>query len=248
MPTPTDLVAIADGSTFIFTASIARTGASTVATVPISHTTVVVSVEHVIKAPLGLRLSGRDVTVQLLHPLSAGRYVFFADPQAIGGGIAVKERAHLDGTDNAQREAEAAVARAYEIHMARRLEPAFLVVLGMIGAVRPLFTPAEQRGRVPWAVAPLEIERVLKGKEHKGKDKLRRVTLIGPVRASKRLPQAPALRAGLHAIFILHRPPQEAIDLMPEDERPGAAYLASVSDIQPPDRLADIVQIVSRSE
>ncbi len=244
MPLLGDLVPVADASAFIFTGSIARAGASTVAVLPVDAGTVVVSVADVIKAPLGLRgLAGREVTVQLLHPLAAGQYVFFADPLAVGDGIAVKERAHLDGTAGAQTEAAEAVERGYAALIARRAEAAFLVALGTVGTVRPLFTPAEHRKRVPWALAPFEIERVLKGRE-----KLRQVTLLGPHRGSKRLPRAPALRAGLHAILFLHHPPSEATEFVSENERRSTAFIAETSDIQPLDRLETIVQIISRAE
>jgi hypothetical protein len=244
MPSLGDLVPVADASAFIFTGSIARAGTSTISVLPVDAATVVVSVEDVIKAPLGLRgLAGREVTVQLLHPLAAGKYVFFADPLAVGSGIAVKERAHLEGTAGAQTEATEAVERGYAALIVRRAEAAFLVALGKVGTVRPLFTPAEQRKHVPWALAPFEIERVLKGKE-----KLRQVTLLGPHRGSKRLPRAPALRAGLRAILFLHHPPAEATESVPENERRGIAFIAEPSDIQPPDRLETIVQIINGAE
>jgi hypothetical protein len=239
-----DLVPIANASAFIFTGSITRTSASTVPVHPVDVATVVVSVEEVIKAPLGLRgLVGREVTVQLQHALAGGRYVFFADPLAIGAGIVVKEQAHLEATAGAKAEAAAAVERGYAAKIEPHVRVAFLVALGTVGAVRPLLSPAERRGRVPWAMAPFEIERVLKGK-----GKPRHVTLLGPLHASKYLPEAPALRAGLHAILILQRPPQDAIKHLPEDERQAAALIATTSDIQPPDHLEAILQITSGAE
>jgi len=242
MPSFDELIPIAEASAFIFTGSIRRAGASTVQVLPASDTMVVVSVEDVIKVPGGLRsLAGREVTVQLRHPLTAGQYVFFADPLAIGEGIAVKERAHLDGSERG--EAEAAVERGYAAHILSRVEAAFLVALGTVGEVRPLLTPVERYKRVPWALARFEIERVLKGK-----GKLRHVMLIGPSPISKRLLRTPALRAGMHAILFLQRPPQEAIDLLPDDERQAAAFIADTSDIQPPDRLATLSKLISRTE
>jgi hypothetical protein len=239
-----DLVPIANASAFIFTGSITRTGASTVPVHPVDPATVVVSVEEVIKAPLGLRgLAGREVTVQLRHALAAGRYVFFADPLAIGQGIVVKEQAHLEATTGAKAEAAEAVERGYAEKIAQRVQAAFLVALGTVGEVRPLLSPAERRGRVPWAMAQFEIERILKGK-----GKPRHVTLIGPLHASKYLPEAPALRAELHAILFLQRPPQDAIKHLPEDERQAAAFIATTSDIQPPDHLEAILQIISSAE
>jgi hypothetical protein len=239
-----DLVPIANASAFIFTGSITRTGASTVPVHPVDVATVVVSVEEVIKAPLGLRsLAGREVTVQLQHALAAGRYVFFADPLAIGAGIVVKEQAHLEATAGAKAEAAEAVERGYAEKIAPRAQAAFLVAQGTVGEVRPLLSPAERRGRVPWAMAPFEVERILKGK-----GKPRHVTLLGPLHASKYLPEAPALRAGLHAILFLQRPPQDAIKHLPEDERQAAAFLATTSDIQPPDQLEAILRIISSAE
>jgi len=242
MPSIDELAPIADASAFIFTGSIARAGASTVPVLVVDAATVVVSVKEVIKAPIGLRgFAGREVTVQLLHPLAAGDYVFFADLWSVGEGIAVKERAHLDAAAGAQ--ATAAMERGYATRIERRLQTASLVALGHVGAVRALLTPAQRRGKVPWALARFEIERVLKGK-----GKPRHAALVGPIHASKKLPKAPALRAGLHAILILHRPPPEAIELIPQDERQTAVFIGESSDIQPPERLATLVQIIGDAE
>jgi len=239
-----DLVPVADASAFIFIGPIARAGASTVPGIPVDASTAVVLVEEVIKAPPGLRgFAGREVTVRLLHPLTEGRFLFFADPLAVGGGIAVTERKHLEATADARKEAAAALERGYAAQITRHVEPAFLVALGTVGAVRPLLPPADRRGRVPWASASFDIQRVLKGK-----GKPRHVTLVGPVPASKRLPRAPALRAGLHAILVLHHPPTEALDLLPDDERRIAAFIADTSDILPPDRLDTVLKTLSAEQ
>jgi hypothetical protein len=243
MPSPDELVPLADASAFIFTGSIARTGASTEPTHRVDPATVVVTIDDVIKAPAGMRgLARREVTVQLLHPLPAGEYVFFADPLAIGAGIALKELRHLDA--KAKAEAASALERGYAELIRRRVESAFLVALGTTGPLRPLVTPAERykgKGRpsAPWALAPLEIEHLLKGK-----GKPRRVTLVGPSGAYKRLPRTPALRAELRAILILHHPPDEALEHLPADDRQSAAYIADTADIQPPDRLETISRIL----
>ena len=52
------------------------------------------------------------------------------------------------------------------------------------------------------------------------------MTLIGPSPASKHLPRAPALRAGIHAVFLLQRPPEEAIE--PRAERRASERLRSL--------------------
>jgi hypothetical protein len=239
MPSLDELVTIAEAAAFIFSGSITRTGTSTLSAVPVDANTVVVSVDEVIKVPAGLRnFAGSEVTVQLRHPLPAGHYVFFAEPMAVGEGIAVRELAHLEGRERA--DAVAAVERAYAARMAPRLQAAVLVALGTEGEIQPLLPPAERRRRVPWALARFEIERILKGN-----GRLRHVTLVGPVPASKRLPRAPALRAGLHAILILQRPPEEAIEHIREDERKGALFIAETVDIQPSERFEALAQIIA---
>ncbi|WP_233860288.1 hypothetical protein [Paraburkholderia sp. HD33-4] len=242
MPSIDDLIPVADTSAFIFTGSVARSAASTVPTLSVDAATIVVSVEDVVKGPPGLRaLRGQEVTVQLLQPLAEGRYVFLADFLAVGEGIAVRERTHLEAA--AEKQVRAAVERGYARLIERRVEAAFLVALGTVGAVRPLLPPAQRRGRVPWATAPFNIERVLKGR-----GKPRHMTLIGPGTASKRLPRAPALRAELHAILILQHPPADALELLPEEEREKAAFIAEPPDIQPHERLEAILKIVGAPE
>jgi len=230
-----ELASIANSSAFIFTASISGPAGTATHT---DHRTVTVLVRDVIKAPAGMRgLVGREVTVQLRDPLSGGDYVLFADPVSVGGTITVRETAHLDAEQRG--DAEAAMERGCAALLTPRLEAASLVVLGTTGDVTPAFPPSERRGRVPWALARFDIERVLKGPRAR-----RRLTLIGPSPASKRLPRAPALRPGVHAILLLQRPPEEAMEHIPSGERQAAGFIAETSDIQPPDRAEDLVRIL----
>jgi hypothetical protein len=240
MTSPDDLVDLADNSLFIFTGSIAP--AATPAAPTADRSTVAVRVEDVIKVPVGFhRLAGTNITMHLQEPLHEGDYVFFADPVAVGQGLDVRERAHLPATERAR--VEAAVKRGYALLIKRRAEAATFVVLGEVGTVTPLLPPAEWRKQVPWALAPLEVERQLKGK-----GKRSRLTLIGPVRGSKRIPRAPALRAGLKAVFILHRPPPDALRHVPDDADASAVFIADTSDIQPLERLETIERILRGGE
>lgn len=230
-----EFASIANSSAFIFAADI---NGSAGTAVHADHRTVTVVVRDVIKAPAGMGgLVGREVTVQLRDSLSEGQYVFFADPVSIGGTITVRETAHLD--EKQRGEAEAAMERGYAERLTPRLEAAWLVALGTIGDVTPVFPPSERRGRVPWALARFDIERVLKGPRSR-----RYVTLIGPSPASKHLPQAPALRAGVHAILLLRRPPEEATEHIPNRERQAAGFIAETVDIQPPDHAEDLFRIL----
>lgn len=230
-----DLASVADSSSFIFVGAITKTAGEA------THTdggTVTAVVSDVLKAPVGMRgLVGRDLTVHLRRPLSMGSYVIFADPASVGSTIAVRETAHLD--EKQRDNAVAAIELGYAARLAPRLEAAGLVALGTIGEVTPVFPPAERRGRVPWALAPFGIERVLKGARSR-----RRLTLIGPSPASKRLPRAPALRAGVHAILLLQEPPKEAVEHIPSRDRQAAGFIAETSDIQPVDRTDDLERIL----
>ncbi len=230
-----ELASIANSSAFIFTADVI--GSAHAAT-DAEERTVTVVIRDVIKAPVGMRgLIGREVTVHLLQPLSEGRYVFFADMVSVGSAITVSETTHLDAEQ--RDDAETAVERGYAARLAPRLEAAWLVALGTIGEVTPVFPPSERRERVPWALAPFDIERVLKGPRAR-----RHLTLIGPSPASKKLPRSPALRAGVYAILLLQRPPEEAMEHVPRGERQAAGFLAETSDIQPPDRAEQLVRIL----
>src|SRR4029077_7904054 len=110
---------------------------------------------------------------------------------------------------------------------------------GTVGIVTPTLPPSERRGRIPWALARFDIERVLKGARSR-----RHVTLIGPSPASKHLPRAPALRQGLHVIMLLQRPHEEAMKHIPRGERQAAGFVADTSDIQPPDRGERLARIL----
>ena len=230
----------ADESPYIFTGTIKRVGATTMPMLPTGPATVVVAAEEVMRAPIGMPdFAGSEVTVELLKPLPSGRYVFFADPWAVGGGLAVRERAHHDATSlSARGEVVAAMEQGFAGRMTKRTSSAILVVLGRIGEVQPVTASDEREEGTPWALASLEIEQLLKGDGNP-----RRVELIGPRFASKWMPRTPVLRPGLRAIFVLHPPPKEAADAVRESGRAGLLFIEESSDILPPERLKTMDQI-----
>lgn len=123
-----------------------------------------------------------------------------------------------------------------------RAQAAYLVVLGTLGPVRHLLRPEERFGKVSWAIARLEIERVLKGKKSK------HVNVVGPNPGSKKHPRWPALRPGLRAIFLLQRPPDEAVELVPENDRQTLGFIADTFDIQSPEQLDTILKFIGVAE
>jgi hypothetical protein len=241
VPVDANLDSLAASSPFIFIGSIVRTAASSPSMPPAEPSSVVVGVEDIIQLPAGLTgLTGGEVTVRLQQPLAPGRYVFFAVPWAVGRSFVVEELGHLDATSPLVREqVVAALEGAYENRLTQRIGAATLVALGRVGAVHGLGSGGGGREDVmEWAVAPLEIERTLWGDQQR-----HQVLLIGPRVASRHIPSAPALQAGVQAIFILRPPPREAADALPEADRERALFIAEPSDIQPPERLLTVDQI-----
>jgi hypothetical protein len=227
---------------FIFTGTIERTGAATMTPLPIDERTAIVSVDDVVQAPPGMRsFAGRQVTVGLLAPLAAGRYVFFADLWAVGKGIAVRERAHADASAQTARVPIAAALEDVTVKaLTARAQEATLIAVGTLGEVRQLTSLQPRPKGVPWALATLTVEQVVKGPAG-----TRAVPVVGPRYASKFLVTAPPLRLGVRAIFLLRQPPPDALAVVPAPDRASARFVAASADIQPVERLASLVSIVT---
>jgi len=223
------LNSLADESPFIF-------GGETQPGEPVSKTAVVV-MDELIRVPEGWKgLAGTRATVRLTEPLAPGRYIFFADPFAVGDELVLQVRALLEAASRSVDErVTAAVHDSYLRLIARRAEAAEVVVLGTLGAVHPLTQGSGRPRGVPWAETPLEVKSVLKGPE-----KLKSGIVVGPRYATRHLPMRPALHPRLHAIFFLTSPPPEALELLPPKRGESVFFLATAMDIQPPDRLSSI--------
>jgi hypothetical protein len=242
MTSITDLDEQADASPFVFIGSVTRPGASAMHTVQADSSTAVVTVEEALRTPAGFAdLAGQEVTVRLLEPLTTGLYIFFADLLAVGEGIAVQERAHLDASvEFARSDIGEAMARGYVARIRPRISAATVVALGTVGQVRALAAVAQQDDdSVAWATASLQIEQLLKGDPRR-----RTATLIGPRVPTRRLPRTPTLRTGRHAVMMLQPPPPEATKLLAARSRQTALFVADTDDIQPPDRLEEIERII----
>ena len=129
-------------------------------------------------------------------------------------------------------------------NLTARWRAASLVVLGTTSEVRPLSDPHERPKGAPWALASLRVEQVLKGDS-----KTEYVTLLGPRYSSRHVPMLPPLKPGVRAIFFLQPAPQTAIAAAKPPQSPeGLLVIATTADIQPPERLATVVQIGAELE
>jgi hypothetical protein len=235
-----DLAALARGSPFIFGGEVLHDAAITTTARGGNVPAALVAVNEVIRVPPGLTgFEGSQVTVHLIQALEAGRYIFFAEPWSVGGGLTVRELGHLDASRATVKRVTAAVLESHRDLLEQRLEAATLVVLGTLGPVKSLVPGAGRPKGVPWAEAPLDVDRVIKGSA-----KLRRVVVVGPRYGSRHLPGAPALRPGLHALFFLTAPPHESLERLSPAERDAAFFIATSADIQPPEQLAAIEGIL----
>jgi hypothetical protein len=245
MTTEADPVALATTAPLVFAGSIARSAGATGRegqTAP----TAVVSVERAWRTPLGLSLrQGQEVTVRLRTPLAPGRYAFFAALAAVADELEVVEEGHLDASTHSVDDRVAdAVQQAYATQMRPRVAAAHLIVLAKVGSVQTLTQPEGQDDEsVSWASAPLEVQRFLKRERSR-----RSVTLIGPRRPSRAYPRAPALRAGREAVFLLGRPPAQALAAAGRTARANLFFVADTADIQPADAADAIAALVGNGE
>jgi hypothetical protein len=161
MPSVSDLTRL---SGLIFSGTVVERGRSTVPTIPPNNNLVVARVDRAIRAdPVLGDLTGKLITVVATAPESlpvGHQAVFFTNSWIHGGGIAVREVAHLD---TAQADAAAqAVAQLPEEHLVERLRSAERVVLAEVANVGPA-DKSRDRQAAWWAPAELRVQNVLRG-------------------------------------------------------------------------------------
>jgi hypothetical protein len=218
---------------FIFTGTVRKLNASTMAHIPKTERTAVVRINDVIQGPEVLRhCVGQDITVQVGGPkkLSKGQQAtFYADDVSFGESIAVHSRDHDDVRPSARGQAAAPTSDpAVNLSQRRtedRFEAAELVVSGKVtgirlpelnisakvaagtGAVAEVPTPQRISEHDPlWQEAVIEVETV-----HKGADPGKTVTLRFPASTDVMWYQATKFHPGHHGVFMLHRDEPKAI-------------------------------------
>jgi len=217
-------------SSFIFTGTVVELSVSTVANLTPRDNFAAVRIDRPLRSDPALGdLRGRLATVELLSrgELQPGeKAIFFTVNWILGGGIAVREVAHL----NAQQEDSVAaeVARMPERHLADRLTDAALVVVAEVTRVKPTPFDISWRNAPQWAAASLGIVDVLRGKPPQN------ATVLFPTSGRPTWALAPRLTKGQRAIFLLH-PPGDRPPLPEEDNLvPSQRFIAlDPADVQP---------------
>jgi hypothetical protein len=189
-------------SSLIFSGTVVALSVSTVANLAPRDNFAAVRIDRPLQSDPALGdLRGRLVTVELLSPTelqSEEKATFFALDWILGGGIAVREVAHLDVQQEDSVAAE--VARLPERHLADRLADAALVVVAEVKRVKPTPFDITWRDAPQWAAASLRIVDVLRGKSAQS------ATVLFPTSGRPTWARAPRLTKGERAIFLLHRP------------------------------------------
>lgn len=232
-----DLQKLVHDSSLIFTGTVILLNASSVANLPPRNNFAVVRIEHSLRSDPALgSLHGQPVTVELLERGELQpdeKLVFFTQDWIQGGGIAVRELAHLDAEQESRVAEE--VARQPERHLSERLEDAVLVVLAEVTAVEPAPFDPRWRNSPQWALGTLRVLKVLKGEPPK------RVTVLFPTSQRPMWARAPRLSEGQRSIFLLHRPPDWVSGSEPKAKiDPEAFTVLDPADVQPESPLSSV--------
>jgi hypothetical protein len=229
-------------SSLIFVGTVVERGRSTLAAVPHRDDLYAVRVDRGLRVDPALGdLSGRTVTVApaTADELKSGEQaVFFTRSWIVGQGIAVREVEHMDAA--AMGDVAAAVERLPRLDLRDRLLEAELVVLAEVREVRQLPRTTFERDAAFWAVATLQVERVLRGQPGSSAE-VYFPTAVGP-----RWKYAPRFEQGQRGIFVLH-PPRGA-NPSEQSLEPASLVALDPRDFQPESSLAEVESLLPASE
>ena len=237
-----DIQELVSDSRFIFSGTVVELGSSSVPNLPPRSNFALVRIDHPLRSDPALgNLRGKLVTVALhdrgeLRP--AEKVVFFTLDWIQGGGIAVRELAHVDVV----REEEVAkeVARLPERHLANRLADAILVVIADVTEIRPTPFDIRWRDAPQWAAATLRILKVLRGQP------IQIPTALFPTSGRPLWARSPRLKRGQRSIFLLHLP-SDWPPLPESGETPLLAFtLLDEADVQPESQLALVEKLLGQ--
>jgi hypothetical protein len=169
-------------SHFIFTGTFERLGASNLSLLPASEETAIVRVREVVDQPETFGTT-RDieVTVKLADASGAvegGQAIFFTTSLMFGEHLGLAEILRLPSRspeteasdlEQVRREVERVRSLEADEDLTARLSSAAVVVFGRVGDVRKTERSEEDFGEhaASWALAKLEIEGTLKGRDGK---------------------------------------------------------------------------------
>jgi hypothetical protein len=237
-------------STFTFVGTVKELNAATMAEVPVTESTAVVTVEEVLQAPPMLaNRAGTDITVQLsdAQQMQEGQQAtFFTIGSVYGEDIAVQEVGHVEGRVGDERAAELAALSPgtpenRTLRLQQRLADADVVVLGMvsnIGFPEGYDTHGLVSEHAPlWREATIQMQTVYKGDLPADQDTIKAIFSRS---RDVRWYRTPILDVGQKGVFVLDR--RE----IPELQREEYAALDPL-DYQPSEQRELIQRLVQGS-
>ena len=254
MSTPT-VEDLTQRSQFIFQGTVIALQAATMSAVPITPTTMVVEVDEVIHAPVGLgNRTGQEITVQAEErgELQVGdQAIFYTNGWLYGQDLAVRaigvQKVHKLTTGQRQR-VTASVQNKTDQELQDHLAQADLVIVGKVTSVQEIPSGSRLVAAISsparpvsehdpqWQQAVIDVESVEKGKLAEGT-----VDVPFPASQDVRWYRVPKFHPGQEGVFLLHTN---------QDVR-GLAREALTSlhplDIQPKDQLEHIRKLIGTS-
>jgi hypothetical protein len=241
MADPTDLAAKAS---FIFRGTVQQLNASTLPEVGDKTKTAIVRVDQTIQSPQVLsHYTGKDITVQLAEPVTAGQQaVFYTNAWLFGNaGVAVRSLGHVDPTPEtlALHPAGSDPVTNLENRDARaQFDAAEMVVSGTVTNVRTV--PESRPNRAPsehdpdWREATIEVSQT-----HKGGVGEKEILVRFPASHDRVWHKVPKLKAGDKGQFVLHKP-----------SGPDAAFytLVRAEDFEPDSKPGPMHRLVTGTE
>ena len=226
-------------SGLIFTGTVLDRGRSTLPSLRDRDDLVTVRVDRGLRVdPVLGDLSGKTITVATPAPgtLQVGQEaVFFTNSWIHGQGIAAREVRHADMRET--DDVAAAVGRLPDFDLLDRLLTAELVVHARVQTVTRLPRTTFERNAAFWAVAELDVDRVLRG-QPRARTEVYFPTAVGPPWTN-----APRFEEGQTGIFLLRPPPGRN----PSERSlpPGSLVALDPDDFQPDSRLPEVERLLA---
>lgn len=209
---------LAKQSSFVFSGTVKKTGASNVSVVPPNERTSIVHVDEVLHNDgVVSDVMGNDVTVELA---SAGvvkegdKAIFFTNVDTYSDSISVREEGHIgvkpEEMGALHDQVKAALAQVPEEQLQSRIAQADVIVTGSVTGTKPV---AGNESRVPasehdpqWWEATVKVQSVEKGHPPQGD-----VTVVFPSSKDLRWIGSPKFKEGQQGVFLLHRSVDEKL-------------------------------------
>ena len=198
-----EIPTLVQASSLIFSGTVVKLGASSVANLPPRDNFAVVRVDRSLRSDPALgNLSDRLITVALVERGELQLHqqiVFFAVDWIHGGGIAAREVAHVN--TRLEDEINSNLEQLPERHLAERLSTSVLVIAAKVRSIKRTPFDVRWRNAPQWAITSFNILDALRGRATEN------TTVLFPTSNRPTWRSSPRLSKGQGGIFLLHRPP-----------------------------------------